>query len=181
MTSFVHVDQPTSHPGVDRAEAVVDHLRTVRKGFDGARGLAVLLLAAIVSSVLVVADKLISNWNDGGLLALWAVLWVVAFASIAYFAAPARHLANRAVVTMRNVQRRRAAARADEQFLAHAKMDPRMMRDLQAVATHQEAELERVAIANPRERRRAIAEFSAATQIPSLYEALRRANHGTSD
>ena len=50
MTSFVHVDQPATHPGVARAEAVIDRIRAARRSFDGARGLAALLLAAIVAS-----------------------------------------------------------------------------------------------------------------------------------
>ena len=178
MTSFVHVDQPTSHPGVNRAEALVDHLRTVRRGFDGARGLAVLLLAAIVASVLVVADRLISNWTDGGLLAVWMMLWVVAFAAMAYFAAPVRALAERTVTGMRNASSRRAAARADAQFLEHASLDPRMLRDLQVAASRQEGELEELTVASPHEREREVAQLSAATQVPTLYDALRRVNLG---
>lgn len=178
MTSFVHVDQPTSHPGVNRAEALFEHLRTVRRSFDGARGLAMLLLAAIVSSVLVVADKLISNWTDGGLLAVWVMLWVVAFAALAYFAVPARVLAERTVTAVRNASRRRAAVRADEQFMAHARLDPRMLRELQAITSHQEGELEEPIVASPRERQREVAQLSAATQIPTLYDALRNVNLG---
>ncbi len=84
-----------AHPGVARAEAVFDHLRATGN-FNGSRGLAALLLAAIVSAMLVVADKLVSNSNEGGLLAAWLVMWGVAFVALAFFADTARTLAVRA-------------------------------------------------------------------------------------
>ncbi|MBT2323531.1 hypothetical protein J7E62_14365 [Variovorax paradoxus] len=166
MTSFVHVDQPATHPGVARAEAVIEHIRAARRSFDGARGLAALLLAAIVASLLVVADKLMSTWNDGGLLVAWLVLWGVAFATIAFFAGTARTLAVRALSGMRAAARRRAAARADERFMAFAKTDPRILRDLQAISSRQEAEAE----GSP--------ERSADAATPTLYQAMRRVNLG---
>ena len=141
MTSFVHVEQPTTHPGVVRAEAAIQHVRAARHKFDGARGLAALLLAAIVSSLLVAADKLMSTWNDGGLLVAWVVLWGVAFAALAFFAGTARTLAVRAVVGLRAFAARRAAARADEQLLEYARLDPRMLRELSAIKQHQEVDL----------------------------------------
>jgi len=139
MTSFVHVETPASHPGVVRAEAVIEHVRSARRGFDGARGLAALLLAAIVSSLLVAADRLMSTTEEGGLLVAWAVLWGVAFVAIALFAGTARSLAGRLVIAARKGARRRAAARADAQFLAYAEYDPRILHDLQVIATRQEA------------------------------------------
>ncbi|CAN7165610.1 hypothetical protein LJR084_000267 [Variovorax sp. LjRoot84] len=169
MTSFVHVDQPATHPGVARAEAVIDHIRVARRSFDGARGLAALLLAAIVASLLVVADKLMSTWNDGGLLVAWLVLWGVAFAAIAFFAGTARSLAVRALSAMRAAARRRAAARADEQFMAYAKLDPRILRDLQAIASRQEADT----VEEP-----VLAKRSADAATPTLYQAMRRVNLG---
>src|SRR5690554_3661834 len=52
----------------------------------GARGLAALLLAAVVASLVVIADRLISTWADGHLLLAWVVLWAVVFAGMALFA-----------------------------------------------------------------------------------------------
>ncbi|MDR6534385.1 hypothetical protein [Variovorax soli] len=163
MTSFVHVEQPATHPGVARAEAVIDHLRATGRSFDGARGLAALLLGAIVASLLVVADKLMSTWNDGGLLVAWLVLWGVAFAAIAFFASTARSIAVRGLSAARGIARRRAAARADAEFLAYARLDPRILRDLQAISTRQEEEA---------------AKRSADANAPMLYSALRRVNLG---
>src|SRR6478735_6192594 len=84
MTSFIHVEKPATHPGVVRAEAALEQVRAARRGFDGARGLAALLLAAIVSSLLVVADRLVSITQEGGLMVAWLVLWAVAFVGLAF-------------------------------------------------------------------------------------------------
>ena len=178
MTSFVHVDTPATHPGVVRAEAVIERVRGARRGFDGARGLAALLLAAIVSSLLVVADRLMSTSEEGGLLVAWVVLWGVAFVAIALFASTARAVATRAVASARGAARRRAAARADEQFMAYAKHDPRILRDLQAISTRQEV-AEVVAPANTREQAlEVVAKRSANVRTPTLHEAMRRVNLG---
>ena len=139
MTSFVHVEQPATHPGVVRAKAAIESLSAARRGFDGARGLAALLLAAIVSSLLVVADRLMSTSQEGGLLVAWLVLWAVAFVGLAFFADAARALAVRLVAATRDGAQRRAAARADAKFLAYARHDPRVLRELQVIATHQQA------------------------------------------
>jgi hypothetical protein len=98
------------------------------------------------------------------------VLWGVAFAAIAFFAGTARSLAVRAVSSMRAAAQRRAAARADEQFMAYAKHDPRILRDLQAIASRQEAD--RV------EEPAAVAKVSADAATPTLYQAMRRVNLG---
>jgi len=172
MTSFVHVDTPATHPGVVRAENVIERVRTARRGFDGARGLAALLLAAIVSSLLIAADRLMSTSEEGGLLLAWAVLWGIAFVAIALFAGTARSLANRVVVAARSSARRRAAARADEQFLAYAKHDPRILRDLQAIATRYEAAQPVAPVVAQRR------EIKSKDGVPSLHEAMRRVNLG---
>ncbi len=92
MTSFVHVDHPTEHPGVVRAERVVASVRGLASRFDGNRAIASLLLAAIVSALLVVANQVIETWTDGHLLAAWILLWTVAFAALALLATPARRV-----------------------------------------------------------------------------------------
>ncbi|VTU12925.1 hypothetical protein SRS16CHR_00164 [Variovorax sp. SRS16] len=140
MTSFVHVEQPSTHPGVARAEAFVDRIRAARRGLSKFGGLAALLLAAMVSSVVVVADKLLSTWDDGGMVAAWAILWFVAFAGIAFFAGTARSFAVRTVAAVGEASRRREAARADAEFMAYAQFDPRVLRELQAISMHNEAQ-----------------------------------------
>lgn len=178
MTSFVHVDQPVSHPGVDRAEAVIDRVRAARRGFDGARGLSALLLAAIVSSMLVVADKLVSTTDEGGLLMAWVVLWGVAFFGLALFAGTARSLAVRVVAAGRAGAARRAAARADEKFLAYAQQDPRILNEISVIATHQQsAEMDAPYVGRSRSLDR-VAQRTASVRVPTLYEAMRRVNLG---
>jgi hypothetical protein len=178
MTSFVHVEQPAAHPGVTRAEAAFDHFRSAAQGVDGSRGLAALLLAAIVSALLIVADKLVSNLNEGGLLAAWLVMWAVAFVALAFFAGTARTLALRATAGWSAYARRRAAAQADARFLAYAQYDARVMNDIQAAVTRQEAVTGTPAKVPAQLSRAIVAQRSADVKIPTLYEAMRRVNLG---
>ena len=50
MTSFVHVDQPTEHPGVRRAEILFGQIQAARAGAHGARPL-IALFALFAGSV----------------------------------------------------------------------------------------------------------------------------------
>ncbi|MBP3979436.1 MULTISPECIES: hypothetical protein [unclassified Acidovorax] len=130
MTSYAHVNYPTEHPGVVRAENAIAALQNIAAGFDGARGAASLMLAAVVAALLVVANQVIDTWGDGHLLAAWMMLWVVAFAAIALLATPAR----RASVAMRTgykawAQSRRQATE-DQRTWKVALEDARMMADL---------------------------------------------------
>lgn len=87
MTSFVHVDQPTEHPAIIRAERAAESIKQATRHVLSARGAASLLLAAIVSALLVVASQVIDSWSDGHLLAGWIALWTVGFAALARAAA----------------------------------------------------------------------------------------------
>ena len=89
-TSFVPVRFPAEHSGVARAERSFSLLASVANRFDSARAAATLLLAAVVAALLVVANQVVDTWTEGHLLAAWIMLWVVAFAALALFAAPAR-------------------------------------------------------------------------------------------
>lgn len=146
MTSFVHIDYPQQHPGVARAEAVIEAAGRLRQNFDGTRGIAALLLAAVVSGLLVVADRLVDTWADDRLLAAWIVLWVVAFAALALFAAPARRLSVALVGKMDAWSARVAERRADERLWATAQTDARVMADLQAAITRSDRPAPRMAV-----------------------------------
>ena len=87
MTAFTHTDFPTQHRGVARVEAAFVAAGQLRQRFQGARGIAALLLAAAVSAVVVLADRLVDSGS--GLLAAWLVTWF----ALVLFAAPARRLA----------------------------------------------------------------------------------------
>lgn len=130
MTAFAHVDHPTEHPGVVRAENAAAALQRAVGGFDGARGAASLLLAAVVAALLVVANQVVDTWANGQVVAAWMMLWAVAFVGIALFSAPAR----RAGVALRSAGARwaenRRRAIEDEKTWQLAVKDLRVMADI---------------------------------------------------
>ncbi|MEJ6021265.1 hypothetical protein [Ramlibacter sp. PS4R-6] len=129
-TSFAHTNYPTRHPGVERAARVADGFKAFARAFDGTRATASLLLAAIVSALLVVANQVVDTWTEGHLLAAWIVMWAVAFAALALFAAPAASAA-RAVRNGYAAWRKDAIQRHhDEQFWQAALKDARIMADI---------------------------------------------------
>jgi hypothetical protein len=83
------------------------------KGFDSTKGLSFMLLAAIVSSLVVVADQLVETWVNGHLMVAWIALWVVCFTAMAMFAGAARKLALAAVAGLNAWSAKRAQARGD--------------------------------------------------------------------
>lgn len=132
----------------------------IQRRNDSARGLAVMLLAAVVAAMVVVADRLISTWADGQLFLAWVFLWVVVFAGMALFADTARSLARRAVVSLDGWSQALAEARAETRLWEMARMDHRLMTELMAARTQAETQAEEtVAVA-------------AAVQTPSFSEAL---------
>ena len=131
MTSFAHIEYSTEHAGVARVENAVAALKGAAVRPDSARGAASLVLAAVVSALLVVANQMIDTWSDGHLLAAWMVLWLVAFSALALLTNPAR----RAGVVLRDVAKgwaesRRLAAE-DRRTWDVAMQDPRVMSELQ--------------------------------------------------
>ncbi len=140
MTSFVQPSFRTNHPGVDRMESAYDAAKQLRRSFDSTRGLAAMLLAAVVAAMLVVADQVVTTWADGDLLVAWIMLWAVAFAALALFAGTARKLAVRAIAAADAWSQRLAQARADERMWAIAQTDSRVMADLQVALTRSESE-----------------------------------------
>ena len=104
----------------------------IQRRSDSARGLSVMLLAAVVAAMVVVADRLISTWADGQLFLAWVFLWVVVFAGMALFADTARSLARRAVVGLDGWSQALAEARAETRLWEMARMDHRLMNELMA-------------------------------------------------
>lgn len=149
MASFVHIDYPTEHPGVARAESVIAAVRRLRRGFDSTKGLAAMLLAAVVSALIVVADQVVGTWADGQLLVAWIVLWAVGFAALALFAGTARRIAGRAVASLDAWSARVAQARADERMLSIARQDARLMSELQSALARRGADQADAEIARP--------------------------------
>jgi hypothetical protein len=135
MTSFVQPSYPTHHEGIERVGVAIDSATDAYRKFDGARGLATFLLAAVVSGLIFAANQLIDTWADGHLLAAWIGLWTVAFAALALAAGPIR----RAVSSMKEFDgsamyaawsARRKARVADEKMWDYAQHDKRLMADI---------------------------------------------------
>jgi hypothetical protein len=135
MTNFVQPSFPSHHEGIERVGVAVDCAANAYRKFDGARGLATFLLAAVVSGLLFAANQLIDTWADGHLLAAWIALWAVAFAVLALAAGPIR----RAVMSLKSVDgsamyaawaARRKARIQDEKMWEYARHDSRLMADI---------------------------------------------------
>jgi hypothetical protein len=132
MTSFVHTEFPTSHPGVERFESIFASATAAAKNFDSGRGLATLLLAATVSALLVVANQVIEAWTDGHLLVAWIALWAVAFAALAMLAGPARRVARGLRPSLAAWSAARKAQAEDRKLWELACQDARVMSDISA-------------------------------------------------
>jgi hypothetical protein len=138
MTSFVHLEYSKKHPGVERVESAITAAQGLRRSFTGARGLATLLLSAIVAAVMVVAYQVMDSVAEGHLLVLWIGVWAIAFVVLAGFAATARHLTRQLMRSLDDWSRGIAVAKADQRLWAAAKNDPRVMADLQCAITRNE-------------------------------------------
>ena len=130
MTSFVHVVQPTEHPGVARAERAADSIQQAASAITSPRGVASLLLAAIVSALLVVANQVIDTWTEGHLMVGWIALWTVGFAALALAAGPVRSAVNGFRATTRQWAAARRAQAQDDALWQVALTDARVMADL---------------------------------------------------
>ena len=123
MTSFARIDYPAQHAGVARMERAAQSLKQTAAGFDRSRSAATLLLAALVSSLLVVANQVVDTWTEGRLLAAWIVLWTVAFAAIALLAAPARSAGRVLAARWEKFAAVQRQARADREYWQAALLD----------------------------------------------------------
>jgi hypothetical protein len=151
---------------------VVQYFQTARGNLNGARGLAAGLLAAIVAAVLVVADRMITNLEDGEMLVAWTLAVAVFTGLVALSAGTVRSTFRKLSQAWARGAERRANARADAQFMAYASFDPRVMHELQAaVIRHEEA----LAITDAPE----AAKRKINGPVPSLYEATRRVRMAT--
>ncbi|MBC7601275.1 MAG: hypothetical protein H7255_01255 [Ramlibacter sp.] len=130
MTAFAHVDHPTQHPGVVRAERLAQNAGELTRRIDGARANASLLLAAIVAALLVAANQVVDSWTEGHLLGAWIVMWVVAFAALALLATPVKSVSSRFRVGLAQWKAARKQAAADERLWEVALTDARVMADI---------------------------------------------------
>ena len=137
--NFVHLDYPTTHPGVERAEQAVANIKRMGETFSPTRTLAAMLLAAIVAAFVVVADQMMDTWADGHLLAAWVALWAVAFASVGLFAGASKSLALQIKTGLDVWSAKLAQKRSDARLWSIAQTDARLMADLQSAMGRDEA------------------------------------------
>ena len=97
---------------------------------EGSRTLAGMLLAAVLSALLVVADQVIDMWADGHLLVGWVALWTVVFAAMALLAPPLRKVSAAASSVIMGWVRAAQERRLEEEMWEHAKHDHRIMDEL---------------------------------------------------
>jgi hypothetical protein len=130
MTAFAHVEHPTEHLGVVRAERFAREVKYAASRFNGARAGASLLLAAIVAALMVVANQVVDTWTEGHLLAAWIVMWAVAFAALALLASPAKRTSAALRTGLRRWSASRKQAEADRKLWEVALTDARVMADI---------------------------------------------------
>ena len=130
MTSFVHVDYPTEHPAIARAERAAESIKHATHSVLSPRGAASMLLAALVSALLVVANQVIDTWSEGHLLLGWIALWTVGFAALALAAGPVRSAVLRVRHALRGWGAARRATANDEALWQVALTDARVMADI---------------------------------------------------
>lgn len=138
MAIFVQTRFPALPLGMARAAAATD--RAIQPVTPVGRGVATLLLAAVVSALLVTANQIIGNWTEGHLLAAWIVLWSVAFAGLALLAGPLRRLVQQLRSWAARWQDARREAASDAQIWAVALTDGRVMAELSCAMSRDAAQ-----------------------------------------
>lgn len=105
----------------------------------GVRSLSVMLLAAAVSTLVLLADQYGHVLTDGDLFTGWVLMWVVVFAGMALLASSALSLATRAMDVLDGWSRARARSRAEVRMWEIARTDPRVMSELNQARTRAES------------------------------------------
>ena len=136
----VHLDYPLTHPGVERAEQVVANFKRMSDSFSPTHTMAAMLLAAIVAAFVLVADQMMDTWADEHLFAAWVAIWAVAFAAVGLFAGVSKTMANQMKQGLNVWSARMAQRRSDERLWAIAKMDARLMSELQTAMSRSDEE-----------------------------------------
>jgi hypothetical protein len=134
---LAHADYPSTHAGAERIVNAGETLQVIGQRARKQGTLASLLLAAMLAALVVVAEQVLSQLEDGHLLLSWMALWLVVFAGLALFAGTARRVALRFRQSWQGFVARQAQARSDERFLETALRDERVMKELIAAATRQ--------------------------------------------
>ena len=136
MTTTATLIDVTARAPAPPASAAAATQAAPRRGRGGA--LSVMFLAALVATLVVLADRFVITWADEHLFLGWVALWVVIFAGLALFAGTARRLAARALRGLDDWAQARARARAESRLWDIARSDPRVMADLVALRAYKE-------------------------------------------
>ncbi|TAL80735.1 MAG: hypothetical protein EPN62_20025 [Candidimonas sp.] len=137
MISYVHAAYPAQQYDVAPIESAAKAARQPRGSMGNRKGLAALLLSAVVAALLVAANQLIDTWSDNHLLAAWIVMWAIGLAALGLLAGTARELAAGLATGFNTWSQRVARAHADAHFIETARHDPRIMAELQAASAYQ--------------------------------------------
>jgi hypothetical protein len=108
MATFIHVDQPRFHAGVERLASAIAYLSTAMGQIRVTRALAALLLGAVVSGLVVVADRIVVSFGGGNWLLAWALPWMLTFIALALLSGSSRSLALHVTAAWRRIVRRQA-------------------------------------------------------------------------
>jgi hypothetical protein len=139
MTSFAQSGYSTRHSDAHEVAAALPSASELHRGFDSAKGMAAVLLAAIVSALLVVAEQILDTWADGHLMVIWVALWAVGFVAIALLAGTVRRFSAKVVAALDGWAAGVAQSRADERLWAVALKDARVMAELQSALARDDA------------------------------------------
>jgi len=131
MTAYAHNSYPNVHPGVARVTRVAGNLKNLALRADSARSVAVILLSAIVSTVLVIVNQVIDTYTDGHLMAAWIFMWLVAFSTIALLASPIRKTVAGFKPALNSWMIARRERANDDRMWEVALQDPRVMAEIQ--------------------------------------------------
>jgi hypothetical protein len=138
MISFMNPHFSQTHPGVGRLERVIQAAQATLAFIDSAKGLATLLLAAIVATMMVVANEIIETWTDGHLLMAWIALWALAFSMLAIFSQPIKALVDDVSRQWAHWREMRQSRAQDARMWEVAHHDPRLMSEIRCAMQRSE-------------------------------------------
>lgn len=127
MTRFIPAFTPRQEYS---AQSAANTTPVWSNGVLTSRTLAGMLLAATLSLILVVADKLIESWADGDTLLGWVSLWMAVFVTMALFAPTLRRWSG--AVARKMADSYKAARQREEEATLWdmAQHDPRILAEI---------------------------------------------------
>jgi len=138
--SFINLEYPLVHPGVERAEKAFANIQRLSNAVSPTRTLAGILLAAIITAFVMAADQMMDTWAESHLLAAWVALWAVVFAALGLFTGASKSLAAQMKQGLDRWSASMAQSRADGRMWAIAQKDARLMSELQSAMLRSDEE-----------------------------------------